>query len=211
MDSAAHGRDRPDGGARLRAGLTYAEVGASLGVLPRGYDHLDEVVVLGHGRACFEAAGAAVLRCALQRAAGFHVTTTPVESGADVRLDPGAARSLAPGVEVHLSPGPGWLRRALPWGLWPSFACRVVAVVDEERRRGFAYGTLPGHPERGEESFVVEWAADDAVTLRVRAFSTPHTWWARLAAPATRRAQRVITRRYLRALVSPGASSSGPA
>ena len=25
--------------------------------------------------------------------------------------------------------------------------CRVVYVVDEPDRRGFAYGTLPGHPE----------------------------------------------------------------
>jgi uncharacterized protein (UPF0548 family) len=29
--------------------------------------------------------------------------------------------------------------------------CRVVYVLDEPERRGFAYGTLPGHPESGEE------------------------------------------------------------
>jgi len=33
---------------------------------------------------------------------------------------------------------------------------RVVYVVNEDRRKGFAYGTLPGHPESGEEAFVVE-------------------------------------------------------
>ncbi|HEV7526448.1 MAG TPA: DUF1990 domain-containing protein, partial [Acidimicrobiia bacterium] len=33
--------------------------------------------------------------------------------------------------------------------------CRIVAVVDEPNRRGFAYGTLPRHPEQGEESFLV--------------------------------------------------------
>ena len=27
--------------------------------------------------------------------------------------------------------------------------CRIVAVVDEPDRYGFAYGTLPGHTERG--------------------------------------------------------------
>ena len=32
--------------------------------------------------------------------------------------------------------------------------CRVVYVIDEPDIRGFAYGTLPGHPESGEERFV---------------------------------------------------------
>jgi uncharacterized protein (UPF0548 family) len=36
--------------------------------------------------------------------------------------------------------------------LWPrDVPCRVVYVVDEPRRAGFAYGTLPGHPEIGGE------------------------------------------------------------
>ena len=50
---------------------------------------------------------------------------------------------------------------------------RVVYVVDEPRRRGFAYGTLPGHPESGEEAFVVELQEDDEVTFTVTAFSRP--------------------------------------
>jgi uncharacterized protein (UPF0548 family) len=33
--------------------------------------------------------------------------------------------------------------------------CRIVYVIDEPDRRGFAYGTLPGHPERGEEAFII--------------------------------------------------------
>ena len=41
--------------------------------------------------------------------------------------------------------------------------CRVVYVVDEPHVRGFAYGTLPGHPESGEERFVVR---HDPVTSR---------------------------------------------
>ncbi len=35
--------------------------------------------------------------------------------------------------------------------------CRVVYVIDEPDRRGFAYGTLPGHPESGEELFAVRY------------------------------------------------------
>jgi uncharacterized protein (UPF0548 family) len=41
--------------------------------------------------------------------------------------------------------------------------------VDEPGRRGFAYGTLPGRPETGEEAFVVEKTNDD-VYLVIRAF-----------------------------------------
>ncbi|HEV8560641.1 MAG TPA: DUF1990 family protein [Actinophytocola sp.] len=41
---------------------------------------------------------------------------------------------------------------------------RVVHVVEEEHRRGFAYGTLPGHPECGEEAFLLERHADGTVT-----------------------------------------------
>ena len=31
--------------------------------------------------------------------------------------------------------------------------CRIVSVIDGQTRWGFAYGTLPGHPEQGEEAF----------------------------------------------------------
>ena len=33
--------------------------------------------------------------------------------------------------------------------------CRIVSVIDGQTRWGFAYGTLPGHPEQGEEAFIV--------------------------------------------------------
>jgi uncharacterized protein (UPF0548 family) len=77
---------------------------------------------------------------------------------------------------------------------------RVVYVVDEPRRRGFAYGTLPGHPECGEESFVVELGDDDAVTFEITAFSRPASRLARAAGPAGRAVQRWVTRRYVKAL-----------
>ena len=50
--------------------------------------------------------------------------------------------------------------------------CRVVYVVDEPDRRGFAYGTLPGHAESGEELFLVRYdPATDEVYAEVTAFS----------------------------------------
>jgi uncharacterized protein (UPF0548 family) len=42
----------------------------------------------------------------------------------------------------------------------------VVYVVDEHDRRGFAYGTLRGRPESGEELFAVGY--DPAPTRRMR-------------------------------------------
>jgi uncharacterized protein (UPF0548 family) len=80
--------------------------------------------------------------------------------------------------------------------------CRVVYVVQEPSRRGFAYGTLPGHPESGEEAFVVERHGDDTVTFTITAFSRPATVLARIAGPAGRTIQHRITGRYLQALAS---------
>ncbi len=79
--------------------------------------------------------------------------------------------------------------------------CRVVYVVDEPLRQGFAYGTLLGHPECGEESFVIEMDPDTgAVTARIIAFSRPVHWLVRLGGPLGRAAQSAMARRYLRAL-----------
>ena len=70
-------------------------------------------------------------------------------------------------------------------------ACRIVYTVDEEAatgaRFGFAYGTLPGHVERGEERFLVEWHRhDDTVWYDILAFSQPKHWLVRLGYPVTR-------------------------
>ena len=77
----------------------------------------------------------------------------------------------------------------------------MVYVVDEPDRRGFAYGTLPGHAESGEELFLVRYdPATENVYADVTAFSRHATWWSRLASPVTSLVQQVVTERYLRAL-----------
>ncbi|MEV3858377.1 DUF1990 domain-containing protein [Streptomyces sp. NPDC050095] len=157
--------------------LTYTELGATLTdrELPSGYAHLDRRVRLGSGQECFERAGAAVLSWGAQRGAGLRVTPPgDVREGADVVL------------------------RAL--GL--RIPCRVVAVVRDDSRIGFAYGTLTGHPERGEEAFLVTREADDSVWFRIRAFSRPGRWYTRLGGPVARAVQRWVTGRYLRAVAT---------
>jgi uncharacterized protein (UPF0548 family) len=70
-------------------------------------------------------------------------------------------------------------------------------------RRGFAYGTLPGHPLSGEELFVVERRDDDSVWLTIRSISRPSApvWWALL--PLVRLVQAIFLSRYEHALTRP--------
>jgi uncharacterized protein (UPF0548 family) len=85
-------------------------------------------------------------------------------------------------------------------GLLPAPA-RVVYVVDDDNQRGFAYGTLPGHAESGEERFAVRYdPGTDEVIAEVTAFSRHATWWSKAVAPVTSFVQRVVTRRYLSAV-----------
>lgn len=79
---------------------------------------------------------------------------------------------------------------------------RVVYTVTEPRRQGFAYGTLPGHPESGEEAFTVEQKPDVTITFTITAFSRPGTATARIAGPLGRLIQRRVTSRYLRAMAA---------
>ena len=56
---------------------------------------------------------------------------------------------------------------------------------------GFAYGTLPGHVESGEERFLVEWdRGDDGVWYDILAFSRPNHILTRLGYPVVRRLQK---------------------
>lgn len=71
--------------------------------------------------------------------------------------------------------------------------CRVVGVTDERARWGFAYGTLPGHPEQGDEAFVVSISPDDSVRFEITAFSRPVDPIARLSGPLGRGMQKVAT------------------
>ena len=45
--------------------------------------------------------------------------------------------------------------------------CRVIYIIDEDDRWGYAYGTLPHHVERGEESFIVSKDKGGNVTFTV--------------------------------------------
>ncbi|MBM7279428.1 DUF1990 domain-containing protein [Gordonia rubripertincta] len=166
------------------SGLTYREVGATAGELPAGYHHLRRSRVIGAGEECFFTAADRILNWDMHRRAGIGVdASTP---------------SAAVGSAVTMRLGIGPVRI--------SAACRVIEVIDTVSsdagaERGFAYGTLSGHPEIGEERFWVELLPDGSVIAHIVAFSRPGRWFTRLGGLIGRIAQARITERYLDALM----------
>jgi uncharacterized protein (UPF0548 family) len=84
-------------------------------------------------------------------------------------------------------------------GFWSLNAARIVYVIDEPRRFGFAYGTLIDHAESGEERFSVEFLEDGSVWYDLYAFSRPKTL-ARICYPIARHLQRKFARDSLAAM-----------
>ena len=82
------------------------------------------------------------------------------------------------------------------FGTWWLNACRILYVVDEADKFGFAYGTLPDHAEDGRgERLQVEWDRhDDSIWYDIVAFSRPRHFLARLGYPYTRLVQRRFAR-----------------
>ncbi len=112
-----------------------------------------------------------------------------------------------PGTGIEVGSVVAVLARHL--GFWSLNSARVVCTFDERsgerggvERFGFAYGTLPGHSERGEELFSVEWDhADDSVHYAVFAFSRPNHLLAWPGYPFARMLQRRFRRDSTRAMV----------
>jgi uncharacterized protein (UPF0548 family) len=159
-----------------QASPTYPEVGASRDEeLRAGYHHVRMTERIGDA-------------AAYERAV-TGLRTWVAHEGAGLRIYP--KDPLAPGATVIAVTSIGPMQMAAP--------CRVVEIFKEPDSFGFSYGTLPGHPERGEESFVLE-RRDGATYFTIRAFSKPVDPLARMAGPIGRAVQRSVTRRYIRAL-----------
>ena len=84
--------------------------------------------------------------------------------------------------------------RSAPIG-YVDAVCRIVDVVDEPDRAGFTYGTLPTHPEKGEESFLVTRNNGGDVWFEIASISRPHHALARAFSPIARILQRRATER----------------
>ena len=155
--------------------VTYQEVGGTRGpALPAGYRHDRLVRPIGKGADTWSRSKDAIRLWRAHTRAGIVITPSDAEirDGSTVL----ASRRLGPVTIVA--------------------PCRVVYVTDEPSRFGFAYGTLPGHPERGEEAFHVVLGADGTVSAEIAAFSRPDDLATRVAGPIARAIQVTATRRY---------------
>ena len=166
--------------------LTYLAVGSTHPESERwtsaaGRRRFERTVRIGAGEACWQAASSALFSWGVKTRSGFTVEP----SGSDERRP-----QLGERFWLVAQVGPVVVKEPV----------QVTAVVDQNDRRGFAYGTLDGHPVCGEEAFVVHRAADGTVFFTLRSLTRPGNGWWWAAFPVVLIAQRLYRRRYLRAL-----------
>ncbi|HKA15680.1 MAG TPA: DUF1990 domain-containing protein [Myxococcota bacterium] len=158
--------------------FSYPEVGATaeLGsphlrreLSSRRYDVDHHAFALGRGRALYERARAALLAWRQ-----FEIPWLHFHGSGPVASDQVVATSI---------------RIA---GVWFVNPCRVVYRELADRDSvAYAYGTLLGHAECGEERFRVSFdAASDEVRYEIAAFSRPALALSRIGYPIARRIQR---------------------
>jgi uncharacterized protein (UPF0548 family) len=165
--------------ALATAPFTYPDVGGTRDdLLPPGYTQMQRTTTVGEGERAFRQAVAAVFDWRMQRSIGLRVRSSGPPS--------------EPGTVVVLTAGMPWLGYDIP--------CRVVWALTEGDEQGFGYGTLPGHPESGEECFVVRIDEHDRVHYTTRVFSRLATPLARLGGPVSRLVQRTAIEGYARAI-----------
>ena len=173
---------------QLTFSYPYDVIGATREQTPPGYDPLHYRVCLGSGQAVFEAAQAALL------------AWRQFPSGLAEIYPANAALQAGTTVVVVL--------RAL--GLWKLASCRIVYTLDDchgdesggIQQFGFAYGTLPGHVEQGEERFAVQWNRNDnTVWYDLKSFSRPATLLVWLGMPLARYFQNRFAIQSARAML----------
>jgi uncharacterized protein (UPF0548 family) len=153
-------------------GFSYTAVGATATKPPAGFTVDRTRILLGTGEAVFEAAKAALDRWQQFRLGWVDVWApeSPLEVGQVVAI-------------MGWAVGLCWLN-----------SCRIVYTVNESgpiTKFGFAYGTLPGHVESGEERFLIEWDRNNnQVAYDILAFSRPNHFLTRLGYPLVRRSQK---------------------
>lgn len=162
-----------------RAAFSYEQVGATSVQLPSGYAIARAEYCVGRSKVDYE-------RAVIELRQFRHYD----DPQGKIRLvDPRPA--FEEGATVVL------LARHL--GVWTLGACRVVYTFREDRRFGFAYGTLE-HVLQGEERFELELGDDDRVVFRLTAFSRANSWITKCGGPMIRCFQTAAGRSYARGL-----------
>jgi len=157
--------------------FTYSSVGATNNTPPGEFTIDHNRIELGKGAATFTHAVEALNRWR--------------------QFDLGWVSLVPEGVAIEV--GSTVAVKARAFGSWSLNATRIVYVINEDRRFGFAYGTLPDHVECGEERFLIEWdPKDDSVSYDILAFSKPRHPLARFGRPLARILQKRFARDSMR-------------
>ena len=156
--------------------FTYEGVGGTAGEVPPGYREIHTDGTLGRGDEVFERA-----KLALRALAPFHLGW--------VEFIP----------EGGLGVGTRFCVLSRQFGFWAINLTRIVYLIDEPDRFGFAVGTLAMHLARGEERFMVERESDE-VSFHVFSFSRPAHWLTWIGLPIVRIFQKRFGRACLRAM-----------
>jgi uncharacterized protein (UPF0548 family) len=181
--------------AQARLEFTYPDVGATAanGATPAGYVADHTRVKLGRGTEVFDRARAALVRWEQFRLGWLEAfpADTPLRPGENVVV----------------------LARVL--GFWWTNAARIVYTIDEPGepvvRFGFAYGTLPGHAESGEERFLIEWdRSTDQIWYDIRAFSRPRHILTRIGYPFARAMQKQFVKQSVAMMQAAATAAAGP-
>lgn len=168
---------------------------------------------IGSGEERFRAAGEALLSWHAQRDAGLEVVDVRPASGpaytgvsfdeeghpvaptrleTDQRFDENGVPYVGAGTTLRVH-GRIANHRA-------DAELRVIFVVEEKRRIGFALGTVGESVVSGEESFMLDWYENDEVWFTVRAFDAPNSLLYRLLPVLVKRRRRALALGYLRAI-----------
>lgn len=142
--------------------FSYNEVGASQTEIPTGYPVNHHRIQIGKGAEAFAMAKEAIRRWTMYKTGWTRI------------YPPDAPIAVGQIVCVIVNHG-------FCWSLNP---CRIIYVLEETgaiERFGFAFGTLPGHSETGEERFTAEWRHDDdSIWFELLSFARGHHILARI-------------------------------
>ncbi|MBX3266442.1 MAG: DUF1990 domain-containing protein [Acidobacteria bacterium] len=168
-----------------RTGFSYKEIGATRGEIPAGYTVDRNRVLLGAGDDVWARAKAAIGAWKMFDIGWARAVPadTPIEVGRDVAV-----------VVSH-------------FGIYSLNAARIVYVLDDDERFGFAYGALEDHGESGEELFLVDRnPTNGEVHYSLLAFSRPGHFFTRLGYPAARYLQKEFAKASLAAMLRSAAT-----
>ena len=198
--------------------VDYAAVGATqapdlMQYPPERSIPAEEAWRIGSGEERFRTAGEALIAWSAQREGGLTISDVRPAAGpsytgvgydgegrpiapsrldSDQRFDADGTPFVSPGTTVHVRGHAGRYRA--------DAEARVIFLIEDPRRVGFALGTVGDSVVSGEELFLLEWRDNDEVWFTVRAFDRPVALLYRLFPAMVRQRRRELFSRYLRAI-----------